>query len=121
MAHRLVAGLLAAAALAGTGARPAPVTPVCRSVTRRGAVRLRLRFHLRKARVIVRELVEVRPGDLPRNGDIVIGRIRLPITSAVLELDVHPLWNCSRSNDATSQSMPIRSPAARASLRVKGG
>src|SRR5271169_763717 len=63
------------------------------SVTRRGAVRLRLRFcfHLRKAGVIVRELVEVRPGDLRRHGDIVTGHIRLRITRAVLELDVHPL------------------------------
>ena len=62
------------------------------SVTRRGAVRLRLRlgFHLRKASVIVRELVEVRPGDLRRHGDVVIGHIGLRIARAVLELDVHP-------------------------------
>src|ERR1035441_4496290 len=62
-----------------------------RSVAGRGAVRLRLGFHLRKARVVVRELVEVRPRDLRRHGDIVIGHIRLRITRAVLELDVHPL------------------------------
>jgi len=55
------------------------------SVTRRGAVRLRVGFDLRAAGVLVRELVEVRPGDLRRDGGGVIaaapadlGRPRLP-------------------------------------------
>ena len=42
------------------------------SVTRRGAVRLRLGFHLRKAGAISGKLVEVRPGDLRRDGGGVI-------------------------------------------------
>jgi len=33
----------------------------------------------------------VRPGDLRRHGDVVIGHIGLRVTRAVLELDVHPL------------------------------
>ena len=63
----------------------------CRSVTRLGLVRLRLGFHLRKTGVVVRELVEMRPRDLRRHGDIVTGHIRLRIPRAMLELDVHPL------------------------------
>ena len=75
-------------------------------------------FHLRKAGVVVRELIQVGPRDLRRHDDVIASDIRLRIARAVLELHVHPHRNCSTSNGAEPQSTPIRSPGVRAWSRV---
>ena len=61
-----------------------------RLLLRRGPVRLRLRFHLREAGVVVGELIEVGPRDLRRHDDVIVGDIGRRVARAVLKLDVHP-------------------------------
>src|SRR5947207_11864074 len=57
----------------------------------RGAVlALRVFLHLFEARVVVRELVQVRERDLAGGDGVIVGHVRLRVVEAVLQLDVHP-------------------------------
>src|ERR1019366_2919609 len=53
-------------------------------------VGLRLCLHDGQARVVVRELVQMRSSDLRGHGHVVVGDVGLDIMGAMLELDVHP-------------------------------
>src|SRR5664280_3903190 len=45
------------------------------------------RFQLVQPRIVVRELLQMRPGDLARERDVVVRDIGLHVTGAVFELD----------------------------------
>src|SRR6202011_608670 len=68
---------------------PSPDLPTARPL-RGGRLFAPLGFplHLRQARVVVRELVQVRERDLPSEYRVIIGDVRHLVEAPVLELDV---------------------------------
>jgi hypothetical protein len=58
-----------------------------RTLTRRMLRAFGLRLHHREPRVVVRKLLEVRPGDLARHDLVVIRDVGLRVVRTVLELD----------------------------------
>lgn len=84
-------------------------------------VGVRLGFEHGQARVIVRELLEMRPGDLPREAEVVVRHIRLWVPGTLLQLhfkaavellkvDLRPVYAKRGTNS--------RSPTTRRSLPV---
>jgi hypothetical protein len=51
-------------------------------------VRLGLSLHLREPRVVVTELVQVRPGDLAGRDLVVVADVRRSVAATMLELDL---------------------------------